>query len=93
MPLPAVSALDVAQPSLNFPEGLVNYPVLFYINCIFVVRHHADSHICSEELYSSTENIYENTFVYWGHVVALLHCATNRKVTGSIPDGVTGIFI
>jgi hypothetical protein len=22
----------------------------------------------------------------------LRHCATNRKVAGSIPDGVTGIF-
>jgi hypothetical protein len=30
-----------------------------------------------------------------GHVVAqwLRHCATNRKVAGSIPDGVIGIFI
>jgi hypothetical protein len=29
-----------------------------------------------------------------GHVVAqsLRHCATNRKVAGSIPDGVIGIF-
>jgi hypothetical protein len=30
----------------------------------------------------------------WGHVVAqwLRHCATNWKVAGLIPDGVTGIF-
>jgi hypothetical protein len=30
-----------------------------------------------------------------GHAVAqwLRHCATNRKVTGSIPDGVTGFLI
>jgi hypothetical protein len=29
-----------------------------------------------------------------GHTVAwwLRHCATNRKVAGSIPDGVTGFF-
>jgi hypothetical protein len=29
-----------------------------------------------------------------GHAVAqwLWHCATNRKVAGSIPDGVTGVF-
>jgi hypothetical protein len=29
-----------------------------------------------------------------GHTVAqwLRHCATNRKVAGSIPDGVIGIF-
>jgi hypothetical protein len=32
--------------------------------------------------------------LYWGHAVAqwLRHCATNRKVAGSIPDGVFGIF-
>jgi hypothetical protein len=31
---------------------------------------------------------------YWGHAVAhyLRHCATNRKVAGSIPDVVIGIF-
>jgi hypothetical protein len=30
----------------------------------------------------------------WGHAVAqwLRHCATNRKVAGSIPDSVIGIF-
>jgi hypothetical protein len=30
----------------------------------------------------------------WGNAVAqrLRHCATYRKVAGSIPDGVTGIF-
>jgi hypothetical protein len=28
----------------------------------------------------------------WGHAVALRHCATNRKVTGSIPIEVTGFF-
>jgi len=30
----------------------------------------------------------------WGHAVAtwLRHCATKRKVAGSIPDSVTGIF-
>jgi hypothetical protein len=35
------------------------------------------------------------TYIFdWGHAVAqwLRHCATNRKVAGSIPDGVTGIF-
>jgi hypothetical protein len=31
---------------------------------------------------------------YLGHAVAqwLRHCATNRKVAGSVPDGVIGIF-
>jgi hypothetical protein len=30
----------------------------------------------------------------WGHTVAqwFNHCATNRKIAGSIPDGVIGIF-
>jgi hypothetical protein len=27
-----------------------------------------------------------------GHYMCLRHCATNRKVAGSIPDGVIGIF-
>jgi len=32
--------------------------------------------------------------LWWGHTVVQLvrHCTTNWKVTGSIPDGVTGIF-
>jgi hypothetical protein len=35
-----------------------------------------------------------STPVNRGYAVAqwLRHCAMNRKVTGSIPDGVTGIF-
>ena len=34
------------------------------------------------------------TFLYWGTAVAqwLRCCATNRKVAGSFPDGVIGIF-
>ena len=39
----------------------------------------------------------KNTYVHistWGTAVAQLlrWCATNRKVAGLIPDGVTGIF-
>jgi hypothetical protein len=32
--------------------------------------------------------------IWWGHAVAhwLKHCTTNRKVAGSIPDGVIRIF-
>jgi hypothetical protein len=35
-----------------------------------------------------------NYLIEMGHAVAqwLRHCTTIRKVTGSIPDGVTGIF-
>jgi hypothetical protein len=35
-----------------------------------------------------------NIVATWGHAVAqwLRHYATNRKVAGSIPDGVIGIF-
>jgi hypothetical protein len=38
--------------------------------------------------------IYQDTSETWVHAVAqwLRHCATNRKVAGSIPDGVIGIF-
>jgi hypothetical protein len=34
------------------------------------------------------------TTIIWGHTVAhwLRYCATNRKVAGSIPDGVIEIF-
>jgi hypothetical protein len=40
------------------------------------------------------ENIPGIYFYLQGYVVAQLveHCATSRKVAGSIPDGVTGIF-
>jgi hypothetical protein len=33
-------------------------------------------------------------YFLWGHAVAkwLRNCATNRKVAGSVPDGVTGFF-
>jgi hypothetical protein len=39
-------------------------------------------------------NILYSTYIHSGHAVAqwLRHCATNRKVAGSIPDGVIGIF-
>jgi hypothetical protein len=35
-----------------------------------------------------------NSEICWGHAVAhyLRHCATSRKVAGSIPDGVITIF-
>jgi hypothetical protein len=35
-----------------------------------------------------------SVYFYWGTAVAqwLRYCATNLKVAGSIPDGVSGIF-
>jgi hypothetical protein len=38
--------------------------------------------------------IVPNTHILMGHAVAqcLRHCATNRKLAGSIPDGIIGIF-
>jgi hypothetical protein len=37
--------------------------------------------------------LYKTTYFDQGHaVVRLMHCTTSRKVEGSIPDGVTGIF-
>jgi hypothetical protein len=35
---------------------------------------------------------YSSVLVIWGHAVAQLVEATNRKVAGSIPDGVIGIL-
>jgi hypothetical protein len=39
-------------------------------------------------------NIYFSTFIVRGHakVQWLRHCATNRKVAGSILDGITGFL-
>jgi len=45
---------------------------------------------------SSVSNIYQTMYnIQLGTAVAqwLRHCATNRKVTGSIPAGVSGYFI
>jgi hypothetical protein len=44
-----------------------------------------------EENAETIKFYYKNLMV---HAVAqwLRHCATNRRVTGSIPDGVIGIF-
>jgi hypothetical protein len=38
--------------------------------------------------------LYMRYALMWGHTVVqwLKHCTTNRKVAGSIPDGVVGIF-
>jgi hypothetical protein len=51
---------------------------------------------CSQTRHSIQScTIYQHAYVViWGTAVAqwLRRCATNRKVTGSIPDGVTGIF-
>jgi hypothetical protein len=36
-----------------------------------------------------------STYLFWGSLMVvqwLWYCATNRKVAGSIPDGVIGIF-
>jgi hypothetical protein len=43
---------------------------------------------------SVTHTAFTYTYACGGHAVAqwLRHCATNRKVAGSIPDFVVGIF-
>ena len=38
-------------------------------------------------VFRGTENVMGTAVAQW-----LRRCATNRKVTGSIPDGVIGIF-
>jgi hypothetical protein len=48
------------------------------------------------ELFTATEYITKRPVYREGHAVAqwLRHCATNRKVAGSIPDSVIGnVFI
>jgi hypothetical protein len=57
---------------------------------------HPTSHLL-ERLYCQhwKKNILWNVlYINVGHAVVqwLRHCATNRQVTGSIPDGVIGIF-
>jgi hypothetical protein len=49
---------------------------------------------CVRRLVTDTTDITLPTWIYRGHAVAqwLRHCATNRSVAGSIPDGFIGIF-
>jgi hypothetical protein len=48
----------------------------------------------SRKLFVDIPNVKVDTYSIGAHAVAqwLRHCATNRKVAGSIPDGVNGIF-
>jgi hypothetical protein len=39
---------------------------------------------------TDTEPYYFNKSTQWRSLLS--HCATSLKITGSIPDGVTGIF-
>jgi hypothetical protein len=50
--------------------------------------------LCTELINMSSFEIGKTLSQRGGHAVAqwLRHCASNRKVRGSIPDGVTGIF-
>jgi len=58
---------------------------LYLAKGIFMLKHSVKLHLY----------IYIYIYIYiWGTAVAqwLRCCATNRKVAGSIPDGVIGIF-
>ena len=58
---------------------------LHILNCLFV-RHFVNNFI--QFFYVSTDYVLGGTrWPSW-----LRHCVTSQKVTGSIPDGVIGIF-
>jgi hypothetical protein len=67
------------------------YPskTLFWCNCESVPAPR-----CEGESINTPAQFKSGYIVGGGHTVAywLRHCATNRKVAGSIPDGVTGFF-
>jgi hypothetical protein len=75
-------------------------PMQSALACIRIICHHAKQH--TPRYMSSVIAIRHRIDVLFctvltsarGHVVAqwLRHCDINRKVAGSIPDGVTGIF-
>jgi hypothetical protein len=55
--------------------------------------------ICKDTVYNAVSGWYctfnQDTKHYWGPLMVaqwLRYCATNQKVAGLIPDGVTGIF-
>jgi hypothetical protein len=91
----APSCADVTESGiLNLPEpsGLhrpvmgMLYLYLFYTILMFWISPVA--------LVFLTTKFRKLFLVFRGHAVTqwLRHCATNRKIAGSIPDGVTGIF-
>jgi hypothetical protein len=61
------------------------YYIYEYIEfyCLFFAKN-----CCSEAPCTQTLILYE-----YASILVLRYCATNRKVAGSIPDGVIGIFL
>jgi hypothetical protein len=59
-----------------------------------VVRPHSKSASSSNVPSEVLVSLHNYVFEFRGYAVAQLvgHCATSRKVAGSIPDGVIGIF-
>jgi hypothetical protein len=76
------------------------YYIIYYFYCILLYHIVAYCIILHDIVYYCIVLYrimlcYSNVkLIYLGHAVAqwLRHCATNRKVAGSIPDGVTEIF-
>ena len=62
-------------------------------NCI--IQHLVSSHLQNSHFEMQGPEIFASTFNHAGTAVAqwLRCCATNRKVAGSIPAGVSGFFI
>ena len=54
-------------------------------------NHHQDETLTNTSLYITKYIVYMLNGVTWWRS-RLRHCATSRKVAGSIPDGVNGIF-
>jgi hypothetical protein len=59
---------------------------------ILVRKLHHEAQIRLKRASDGGAKLYYMKGVFYSMSQWLRHCATNRKVTGSIPDGVTGIF-
>ena len=76
----------------EIPEGLSRLNIHgYYIQVTFCTSDKKSDDNYSEKYWSNLFNIY---LFIWGTPWRswLRHCATSRKVAGSIPDGVIGVF-
>ena len=73
--------------SVNLITQLKVMPCLKLRESVFLIPH-TSSHVCMDLLFNAC------TYCQWGTRWRswLRHCATSRKVAGSIPNGVIGIF-
>ena len=78
--------LGTSQP-LHLKMETERVPETMHLKVIHVLTLIKNSH-------NKTKKFTNVTIIYWGTLGRswLRHCATNRKVAGSIPDGVIGLF-